>query len=161
MTVIPYRPSDDILIAVADEICARWPDTFTFPPKPIAVGLGPVILAALSTTPPNEPPWQNMSYTTLELAVGCVLEAWCSNPRYLARTRAGASRIGLNGEQLGKVLKDEQDWARAKFRAAFCAMPMLAPTPAQVQDWLASGRWHLEPGQVPHPKLKPRPAPRL
>jgi hypothetical protein len=80
MTVIPYRPSDEIVTAVADEVFTRWPFTFPFPPKPIAVGLGRVIVAALATTPPNEPPWHQMTYTTLEQAVGFVLDTWCSNP---------------------------------------------------------------------------------
>jgi sRNA-binding protein len=48
-----------------------------------------------------------MTYQTLEQAVDTVLEAWCSNPLYLARTRAGVPRIGLDGNQLGKVLKEE------------------------------------------------------
>jgi hypothetical protein len=158
MTVIPYRPSEDILLAVCDEMCARWPDTFTFPPRPIAVGLGPVILAALASTPPWVEPWTTMSYQTLEMAVDCVLDAWCSNPRYLAlTTTVGRPRVGLSGEALGRVVKDEADWARAKFRAAFCAMPMLAPTRLQVQEWLDTGRWAWAPGQVPAPRLKPRP----
>jgi hypothetical protein len=155
-SVIPFRPSDDILLAVCDEICARWPDTFCFPPRPIAVGLGPVILAALSTTPPWVPPWTTMNYQTLEQAVECVLEAWTSQPRYWAVTKAGNPRIGLSGEPLGKVVREEADWAHDKFRAAFKAMPMIAPTPAQVQAWLNTGRWILEPGQLTMP-ARPRP----
>jgi hypothetical protein len=152
-TVVPYRPSPEILDAVADEIAARWGRAFSWPPQPLAIGLGPVILAALSATPPSGPPWQTMTYVQLESALGAILEAWTSKPRYWAATHVGAPRIGLCGEPLGKVLQEEADWARDRFRAAYLAGP-LVPSPEQTREWIDSGRWVGLPGQIwSRPKL--------
>jgi sRNA-binding protein len=135
MTVIPYRPPIELAEAVADEMVERWPDIFAWPPRPLAVGLGPVILAALATTPPHGPPWTTMTYQTLEQAVCCVLEAWTQTPLYLARTRAGAPRIGLDGSQVGKVLKDEEQWARDRFKTLlFERFPWGGP-PGRLGRW--------------------------
>jgi hypothetical protein len=143
--IISFHPSVVIIDAVAAEIDARWGDAFCWPQQPLAVGLGKVILAALASTPPQRPPWQTMTDLQLEAAVDSVLEIWTSAPRYLAlATTVGRPRVGLYGEPLGRVTKDEAEWARAKFRRAFCAGP-LAPTPEQVQNWLNTGCWALIP----------------
>jgi hypothetical protein len=90
------------------------------------------------------------------MAVDIMLEAWTSQPRYWAATRKGHPRIGLQGEPLGKVLKDEETWARDRWRAAFLDGP-LAPTPEQVQGWIETGQWVGSPGQLwSRPRL-PRP----
>jgi hypothetical protein len=120
------------------EMVERWPAIFEWPPRPLAVGLGPVILSALATTPPWVPPWTTMTYQTLEQAVGTALEAWCSSPLYLAKTRAGAPRIALDGAPLGKVLKAEEAWARNRFKVQLFECFPLGGPPEQLRAWALS-----------------------
>jgi sRNA-binding protein len=139
--VLPFYPPADIIKAVAAEIVQRWPATFVWPPQPLAVGLGPVMVAALATTPPRRPPWQSITYQQLESAIGFVLDAWCGQPMYLAATRVGHSRVGLDGQPLGKVLREEQVWARKQFVAAVVASGLAGRAfddPA-VRRWARSG----------------------
>jgi hypothetical protein len=140
MTVIPFRPPFEVVAAVSDEMVDRWPELFVQPRRPIAVGLGPVIVAALASTPPHGPPWTTMTYQTLEQAVGTVLEAWTQTPLYLAlTTTVGRPRIGLQGEPLGRVVKEEAEWARNRFKVLlFEAFPLGGPWD-QLQAW-ALGR---------------------
>jgi hypothetical protein len=49
-----------------------------------------------------------MTYQQLAMAVDIMLEAWTGQPRYLAATRAGCPRVGLDGAPLGRVLREEE-----------------------------------------------------
>jgi hypothetical protein len=118
-------------------MCDRWPDLFVFPPQPIAVGLGPVMIAALATTPPKG--WPTMTYQQLTMAVAHMLEAWTGHQLYLLRTKAGVARVGLNGEPLGRVLKDEETWALEQFRRKWDRELPWLPTEDQLRDWIAKG----------------------
>jgi hypothetical protein len=153
---LPFHPQLELIEEVGCAMMERWPKAFEFPRQPLAVGLGPVILAALASDPPNGPPWDTMTCQQLAMAVDIVLEAWTSQPRYWAATRAGHQRIGLDGARLGKVLSAEEVWARDQWRKAFLDGPLI-PTPQQVREWIDTGQWVGLPGQVwSRPRL-PRP----
>jgi sRNA-binding protein len=138
-TIVPFHPSDDVVFAVCREMLERWPDAFHWPPQPLAVGLGPVMTAALATTPPWVPPFTTMTYTLLQSAVEYVLEAWCGQPLYLANTRVGKPRVGLDGQPLGKVLREEEDWARQQFKALVKAQLPMGASHAQLRRWALAG----------------------
>jgi sRNA-binding protein len=153
---IPFRPHLELIEEVGVAMMERWPKAFAYPRRPLAVGIGPLMVAALASDPPKGPPWDMITYQQLQMAVDIMLEAWVSQPRYWAATRKGQSRIDLSGEPLGRVVQAEADWARDRWRKAFLDGP-LAPTPEQTRDWIATGQWVGLPGQVwARPRL-PRP----
>jgi sRNA-binding protein len=155
-TVIPFRPDLELIEDVGVAMMERWPKAFAFPQEPLAVGLGQVMLSALASDLPKGPPWNTITYQQLAMAVDIMLEAWVSQPRYLAATRKGQPRVGLSGEPLGKVLLAEEEWARDRWRKAFLDGP-LTPTPEQVQAWINTGQWAGLPGQVWARPKPPRP----
>jgi sRNA-binding protein len=147
--IVPFYPSTDIMCEVCAEMGRRWPQAFRWPPRPLAVGLGPVILSALATTPPYwQPPWSTMTYLQLEMATERALDVWTSQPVYLCLTKPGRSRIDLNGLPLGKVIKEEEAWARAKFHKLLFEEFPRGGTPAEIREWIWDGRLPYEPATL-------------
>jgi hypothetical protein len=55
MSTLPFRPQLELIEEVGVAMLERWPKAFERPRRPLAVGLGPVILAALASDPPKGP----------------------------------------------------------------------------------------------------------
>jgi hypothetical protein len=111
------RGSEGVLLAVADEMCSRWP-VFTWPPIPLALGSGVVIITAL-TAPPRPASLSGLSQDRIAEAASVVLGKWANGALYLASCRAGRPRYHVGGGQLGIVTRDEEEWARGRLLAAY------------------------------------------
>lgn len=75
---------NDLLISFP----ARWPASFTTPPRPLALGIHHAIRAAMNSAP---------------LAIELALHDWTTRTLYLTALAAGGPRYGLDGQPDGTV----------------------------------------------------------
>lgn len=81
-----------------------WPDGFTDPPKPLAVGAQQTVQAVAIEA--------GFSPGTVKAA----LATWCNRPAYLHALAAGGHRVGLDGTPDEPVTAEHADHAREKMR---------------------------------------------
>jgi sRNA-binding protein len=82
----------------------RWPEAFSHPPKPLAIGTHDAILAATPEVPPA--------------VVHGALRDWTSSHQYQrALASIGAMRVALDGEVVEAVSAEHQAIALARLAA--------------------------------------------
>lgn len=95
------RTPDATVAAVLQLLAERWPQVFSiheFRRRPLKIGIHVEILAALDG-----------AVTPAELCMA--LRCYCANAVYRKRLKAGAARIGLDGEPAGVITAEEEAYA--------------------------------------------------
>ena len=93
----------------------RWPNTFTSPPRPLAIGIRPAIANEL--WPLKAPAY--VSHTKECRLLSAALQQWCSAPEYLeCCCMLGHTRFGLHGEADGVVSYPEAKFAASELAKA-------------------------------------------
>jgi hypothetical protein len=108
LTILPYGRLENINLAVSFTITDRWPEAFTFPPKPLALGISEHVIECLALPAFRPAVLRPLSQARLAEAVRIVVGSWCNVPLYVAACKFGEPRIGLHGIPLGYVTKDEE-----------------------------------------------------
>lgn len=100
-TVVQFRAANKQAREALDYLAARWPCAFCDPPKPLRVGIFDDLIGELRPRPRWLTPKR----------ISAALATWTKTEAYLAATVAGAPRINLDGEAVGKVSREEAQWA--------------------------------------------------
>jgi hypothetical protein len=138
ITFLPYGRADAVDLALGFVLIDKWPETFGFPPKPLALGIDQDILAALS--PPHLPAvLRPLSRRQLAETLSRVLGKMANRPIYVKMCQLGEPRISLHGQELGWVTKDEADFCQDKFTQAFRRKLATGAGHAEMVDWMRSG----------------------
>ena len=90
---------------IAQSLAAQFPAAFARP-VPLKVGIFADVLAATDITTE---------------ALTAFLLTWCGDPRYLAKIRAGKSRVDLQGRKAGTVTEQEEAYAKMRAQENFFA----------------------------------------
>jgi sRNA-binding protein len=125
--------------AVGIHLVDQFPDTFTYPPRPLAVGIRDMLMAAPLSDRARlrTAGLHRLTYDQIAGALYTILTKLTSHPMYLASQKAGRPRWGLH-RPLGEVTEDEAAYAKEQFRESFRRLPLI-PSDAQVRAWVMYG----------------------
>jgi sRNA-binding protein len=131
---------DGITAAVGIHLVDRFPNTFTYPPRPLAIGIRDMLMFTLmgDRARLRTAGLHRVTYDQLAEALHVILTELTAHPMYLAAQRAGRPRWGLHGP-LGEVTEDEAAFARDRFRESFRRDLPFIPSDEQVNAWLRMG----------------------
>jgi len=98
---------DDLRLASTEKtartLAGKFPAAFSRP-VPLKVGIFADLIAASDITPE---------------ALTAFLLRWCGDARYLAKIRAGKSRVDLQGRKAGTITEQEESYAKMRAHEKF------------------------------------------
>ena len=103
------RSTPGAIARMHKKLRCRWPLAFCHPPKPLAIGIGPMVACEMFPRDcgPGRYVFQTPHGRTLSDAIG----AWTRTEDYLAACTPGAERVDLHGAPVGTVTDEAAAWA--------------------------------------------------